>query len=144
MPWTNTGANDVLKILLNAVSLDAAYDGDLYVSAHTSSPGASGTQSTNEISYTGYSRFNLKRDSDDDGDGFDITSNAAENEVTIDWGAYSAGTGGTITHWGLGTEASGTGRLICWGTVSPSLVVTAAPHHPTIPATDLTITLPTS
>lgn len=144
MPWTTTGANDILKMLLNAVALDAAYDGTLYISAHTSSPGASGTQSTNEIAYTGYARFAITRDSDDDGDGFDITNNEGENELTIDWGAYSAGAGGTITHWGLGTEPSSTGRLIAWGTVSPSLVVTAAPHHPTIPATDLVITLPTS
>lgn len=144
MPWTTQGANDFLKLLLNAVALNVAYDGTLYVSAHTASPGAAGSQTTNEISYTGYARFALTRDSDDDGDGFDVTNNAGENELTVDWGAYSAGTGGTITHFGIGTEPSGTGRLIFWGTVSPSLVVTAAPHHPTVPAGDLDITMPTS
>ena len=140
MPWTTQGATDFLSLLLTATALNAAYDGTLYVSAHTAAPGASGTQATSEISYTGYTRFAIDRD----GDGWTVTDNAGENDVTIDWGAYASGTGGTITHWGLGTEPSSTGRLIAWGTVSPSLVVTAAPHHPTIPASDLTITLPTS
>lgn len=141
MPWTTTGANDVVGLLLAATALNGAYSTSLYVSAHTAAPGASGTQTTSEISYTGYGRAALTRQSSGQ---FTVTNNVGTNNALIDWGTYTAGTGGTITHWGLGTASTSTGRLAFWGTVTPNLVVTANPHHPTIPISALTITLPTT
>jgi hypothetical protein len=35
----------------------------------------------------------------------------------------TAGAGGTVTYFGVGTDASGTGNLIIIGTVTPSIVV---------------------
>lgn len=39
----------------------SAVDGSLYISLHTSDPGAGGSQTTNETSYTGYARVAISR-----------------------------------------------------------------------------------
>lgn len=42
--------------------LQSAADGNLYVSLHTSDPGAGGSQTTNEATYTSYARVAVTRD----------------------------------------------------------------------------------
>jgi hypothetical protein len=98
---------------------DSASAGSLYVSLHTADPTASGNQSSSEISYTGYARQPVARSSG----GWTVTANSVFPASNIVFGAMTAGTGGTVTHWSVGTGASGTGYILYTGTVSPNIVV---------------------
>jgi hypothetical protein len=91
--------------------------GQLFVSLHTADPDEAGTQSTNEVAYTGYARVGVARS----GVGFSVTGNAVALSANV---TFPAGTGGsgTATHWGIGTAASGAGVLLYKGTISPSIV----------------------
>ena len=102
----------------------SATAGVLYVSLHTADPGETGTQSTNEISYTGYARVGVTR-----GAGWTVTNNSVSPAATISFGAMAGGTGGTVTHWGFGTDSSGAGKLLYSGTVTPNIPV-AVPVQP--------------
>lgn len=91
--------------------------GSLYLSLHTSSPGETGDQTTNEIAYTSYARAAVARTSG----GFTRTANSVALTATI---SFPAGTGGsgTATHFGLGTSSSGAGKLLYHGAISPTIV----------------------
>lgn len=84
---------------------------------HTSSPGVSGNQGTNEISYTSYARASANRNSG----GYTCTDNVANPTSNI---SFPAGTGGsgTATHLGIGRDASGTGTLDFNGSITPNIV----------------------
>lgn len=93
--------------------------GSLYVSLHTADPGEAGSQSTSEISYTGYSRVAVARSSA----GWTISGNSVSPTATIQFGAMTGGTGGTVTYFGVGTDSSGAGTLLYSGSVSPSVTI---------------------
>lgn len=95
--------------------------GSLYVSLHTSDPGEAGSQTTNEISYTGYARVAVARS----GAGFTVSGNSVSPAANVDFGEMTGGAGGTVTHFGIGTDPSGAGTLLYSGTVSPNVSVTA-------------------
>ena len=57
--------------------------------------------------------------------GFTVASNAATLTAIATFAAMSGGAGGTVTHFGLGTDSSGAGNLIFFGTVTPNLAVVA-------------------
>lgn len=122
----NTFENDLLKLIFNATPIaDLAADdqssplANLYVSLHTADPGEGGSQSTNEISYTGYARVAVARTSG----GWTVTANSVSPVAEIAFGAMTAGAGGTVTHFAVGTLASGAGILLYSGTVTPNLAV---------------------
>lgn len=94
--------------------------GSLYVSLHTSDPGEAGSQTTNETSYTNYARVAVARS----GAGWTVSGNAVSNAAAITFAACGA-TGATITHFGIGTDASGTGVLLYKGALSSSLAVSS-------------------
>lgn len=94
--------------------------GSLFISLHTADPGETGTQSTSEISYTGYARVAVARTTG----GWTITGNSVSPAATISFGQMTAGTGGTVTHFGVGKSTSGAGELLWSGTVSPNISVT--------------------
>lgn len=128
MSFTNTLENEMLLHLLN--NSDVANIGDatglrgsttagsFYLSLHTASPGETGTQSTSETSYTGYARVAVARSAL----GWTVTGNSASPTSNIDFGECTAGSA-TITHVGLGTDSSGTGKLVLYGSLSPSISV---------------------
>ena len=92
----------------------------IYLSLHTADPGVSGTQATSEISYTGYARVALTRSSAWTlGSGNTATLAAAQS-----FGSMTAGTGGTVTYFGIGLSSSGTGTLLYSGAVPPNISVT--------------------
>lgn len=91
--------------------------GSLYLSLHTADPGETGNQSTNEIAYTSYARKALARN----GTNFTVSGNTLSLAANQDFVTGTGGTG-TATHWGLGTDASGTGLLLWKGALSPSIV----------------------
>jgi hypothetical protein len=92
--------------------------GNLYVSLHTGDPGESGNQETNEADYTGYERVAVVRSAS----GWTVNGNAVNPAANIDFPQCTGGTN-TITHFGVGTAASGTGMLLYKGTVTPNINV---------------------
>jgi len=99
---------------------NSAAAGSLFVALHTADPGEAGTQTTSEISYTGYARVGVARS----GAGWTRTGNSISPVANIDFGAMTAGAGGTVTHFSVGTLSSGTGIILYNGAVSPTIVVT--------------------
>lgn len=94
--------------------------GNLYLSLHTSDPGEAGDQTTNETAYTSYARVAVARS----GSGFTVSGNSVSPASTVSFPACTGGTA-TITHFGIGTAASGTGVLLFKGAVSPNISVSS-------------------
>jgi hypothetical protein len=97
---------------------NSASAGSFYVSLHTSSPGATGTQSTNETSYTDYARVAVARS----GAGWTVATANVSNAGAITFPAVGGG-GQTITHIGIGSDASGAGNLFWYEALDESVVL---------------------
>jgi len=126
MSLGNTFENDICKLIFQAVAIANIADNaasspltNLYLSLHTADPGEAGDQTTSEIAYTGYARVAVARTSG----GWTITNNSASPVANVDFGAMTAGAGGTVTHVVVGTNSSGAGKLLISGTISPNIVV---------------------
>jgi len=130
MPLNNFAIQGMLDLLFNNTAFanvgdtaglqPSATTGSFWVSLHTADPGASGNQTTNEISYTGYARVSVARTSA----GWVRTSNTYDPTAPITFGACTAGSG-TVTHAGIGTASSGTGHLLWSGPVTPNIAVSS-------------------
>lgn len=120
MSKTNTFENDLLLLIFNNTDIaligdaaglqNSAAAGSLYVSLHTAEPGEAGDQTTNETAYTNYARVAVARS----GAGWTVSSNSVSNAAAIAF-ALCGLTGATITHFGIGTDASGAGKLLYSG-----------------------------
>jgi hypothetical protein len=122
MSKSDTFENDFMKLIFwgtaianiadNAVSAPLT---NLYLALHTADPGEAGNQTTSEVAYTGYARAACARSSV----GFAIAANAVTLNADV---PFPAGTGGagTATHFSVGTAASGTGKILYSGTVTPN------------------------
>jgi hypothetical protein len=129
MSKSDTWENDLLKLVFNNVGasligdatglLPAGTAGSLYLTLHTADPGDTGTQSTNEAAYTGYARLAVARSSA----GFTVTANAVNLVANADFGQCTAAPGAALTHFGIGTSASGAGKLLYSGTLTPNIVM---------------------
>lgn len=93
----------------------------LYVSLHTADPGETGSQTTNEIAYTNYVRVPVTRNSSEWG--VTVADPAEANNTNAITFATCGVTGGTATHFGIGTGSSGAGYLMFSGALSSSLVI---------------------
>jgi hypothetical protein len=137
MSLANGVESNFLKLLFTAVNWLSVADNTastpatvLYVSLHNADPGEAGTQSTNETAYTNYARVSVARTTG----GFTISGTdptQVVNAATISFPQCGA-TGDTITHWGIGLSASGTGTLLASGPVGsgPALGFTASLASP--------------
>jgi hypothetical protein len=144
MSKSNTWENDLLLLLFNNTNASLIGDatglrgastaGNLYISLHTANPDETGTQTSSEATYGGYARKAVARS----GAGWTVTGNAVTNAAAITFDPASSGTN-TITHFGVGTDASGTGKLLYKGALTPSISVSTG-IAPNIPAGDLDIT----
>lgn len=114
----------------------SATAGSLYISLHLSDPGESGTQETNEISYTGYARKAVIRN---DLSGWEFTSGSLKNMGTLVFGKMTGGTGGTVTHFGIGTSSSGAGKLLYSGAFAAGRQITEG-ITVSIPSEEIVIT----
>lgn len=94
--------------------------GSLYISLHTADPGEAGSQTTSEATYTGYARVAVARSAG----GWSVAANVGSNASAV---GFPAATGGsnTLTHFGIGTSASGAGKLLLIGALTSSLAVSA-------------------
>lgn len=91
--------------------------GSLYFSLHTSDPGETGDQTTNEIAYTDYARVAVARS----GAGFTVTNDSVSPAANVSFPIGSGGSG-TATHFGVGTASSGAGVLLYKGAITPNIV----------------------
>ena len=106
-------ANSWLNVLRGTTYTGVA---GLFVQLHTADPGEAGDQTTNEVTYTSYARVAVARTSG----GWTVTANSVSPGATI---SFPAGTGGsgTATYWSVGTAASGAGKILYSGAISPSI-----------------------
>jgi len=128
MSATNAFETALLTLLFN--NTNAANIGDatglrgattagvFYVSLHTADPGETGTQTTSEAAYTSYARVSVARTAG----GWTIAGNAVSNAAAINFPAATGGSA-TVTHFGIGTDVSGTGNLLFKGALTASLAV---------------------
>lgn len=121
----NTFENDLLGLIFNADAIANLADNagtspltNLYVALHTADPGEAGNQTTSEATYTSYARAAVARTSG----GWTITANSVSPNANID---FPAATGGseTITHVSIGTDSTGTGKILYYGAITPNIAV---------------------
>lgn len=128
MSKSNTLENDLLLLIFNNTGISLVGDatglrgstaaGSLYVSLHTADPGETGTQTTSEATYTSYARVAVARSAG----GWTVTGNSVSPTAAINFPACTGGTN-TITHFGVGTDSAGAGKLLYKGTVTPNISV---------------------
>ena len=144
MSKSNTFETDLLNLIF--VNTDIALIGDaaglqnsatagsLYVSLHTADPGEAGTQTTNETAYTNYARVAVARTVG----GWTVSGNTVSNAALVQF-AQGGVTGATLTHFGVGTDASGAGKLLYSGALTSPLAVSSG-IQPQFAAGDLDVT----
>lgn len=108
--------NDIQLLIFNNVDIaglglrGSAAPSSLHISLHTADPGEGGSQSTNEVAYTGYARMARTRDTNA-ATGFLVTADTVTPRSNVDFPfKQDAGTI-TATHFGIGDSASGAGVL---------------------------------
>jgi hypothetical protein len=116
--------NALLLLLFNATTFADVAENDttspaanITVALHTGDPGEGGTQSTSEIAYTGYARVSVARS----GAGWTVTAASVSPAAAITFGEMTAGAGGTVTHFSVGTGVSN--FMLFSGTVTPNIAV---------------------
>lgn len=119
-------SSDILKLVFNGDTIANIADDagtspltNLYVSLHTGDPGTGGSQTTNEAAYTSYARVAVARTSS----GWTITSNSVSPNAEISFPECTGSAGSAITHAGVGTDASGTGKMLYSGSISPTITM---------------------
>jgi hypothetical protein len=127
MGFGDSMADSVAALLLHGTAIADLAENDattplesLYLALHTADPEA-GDQTTSEAAYPSYARLQVDRDSDQwtlAADGTGGFENAAEN-------LFPEASGGseTLTHFSIGTLASGAGVILFAGALDSSLAV---------------------
>lgn len=121
MSKSNTFENDWIKLIFQGTAIANIADNaasspltSLYCALHTADPGEAGNQTTSEASYTSYARVAVARNSG----GWSVSGNSATLASSV---AFPASTGGgtqTVTHFSVGTAASGTGKILYSGALT--------------------------
>jgi hypothetical protein len=126
MSVTTTFASEILALILEGTAIANIADNaasspltNLYISLHTASPGTSGAQNTSETAYTGYARVAVARSSS----GWTAVSGDSDNDSDITFGQCTASPGSDLTHVGIGTTSTGTGKLLFFGALTSSIVM---------------------
>lgn len=140
MSKANTFETDILALVFNATPIAGLADNaasspvtNLYVSLHTADPGEAGDQTTNEAAYTSYARVAVVRTSS----GWTVSGNSVTNAASVSFPQCTGGSS-TVTHVGVGTAASGAGKLMYKGPLTASLAVSLG-IQPLFAASSLTI-----
>lgn len=97
----------------------SAVAGSLYVALHTADPGEAGSAITSEAAYTGYARVAVPRS----GAGFVVTNNSVSPAANVDFGECTASPGGPLTHFSIVNTASGAGKILYSGTLTPNITM---------------------
>lgn len=119
---------DFLKLLLLGTPLANIWDNaasspitNIQLSFHTADPGPGNAQTLNEATYGSYARVAVARTTG--GWTIDPATGIVRPTSTIVLPTPTSGTG-TITHVGLGRDASGAGYLFVSGAITPNIVIT--------------------
>ncbi len=125
----DTFENDWLRLIFNATAIANIADNaasapltDLQVSLHSGDPGDAGNQTTNEVTtgeYDNYARVAVARTTG----GWTVTGNSVSPVADITFAAATGGTGVSATHFAVGTAASGTGKILYSGTLTPNIAI---------------------
>jgi len=144
MSKSNTFETDLLGLIFNNTDItligdaaglqNSATAGSLYVSLHTADPGEAGDQTTSETAYTNYARVAVARTVG----GWTVAGNTVSNAALVQFPQCGV-TGATLTYFGVGTAASGAGKLLYSGALTSSLAVSSG-IQPQFAAGDLDIT----
>ena len=136
-----TTCNNLLKLIFNATAWANMADNaatspytNLYVGLYTADPGTGNNQTTNETSYTNYTRIAVLRTSA----GWTVATNTAVNAALIQFPQCGA-TGATLTYVAIGTASTGAGNVLYSGALNSSLAV-ASGIQPQFNASALTVT----
>jgi len=140
----NTFETELLTLIFNNVDVANVGDatglrgsstaGSLYVSLHTGDPGEAGNQETSEADYGAYDRVAVARSAG----GWTISGNTADNTAAVDFPEATSGSN-TITHFAVGTSASGAGKVLYSGALTASLAVSTG-ITPSFAIGDLNVT----
>ena len=115
MPKGSTTANDVIDAVLRAVDPAWRSGATRYVSLRTATPGAGGSQTTNEATCGSDARVAVTAAT-----GFSAASaGATANTGLIQFPECSSGSN-TVTYVAIGTAASGAGQLLYFGALTSS------------------------
>lgn len=133
MSKTNVWESDLLKLVFNNTTasligdatglVGSATAGVLYVSLHTADPSEGGSQTSSEATYGAYDRVSVARTVggwtvvEVDSDPSTVT-----NAAQVNFPQCTSGTN-SITHVGVGTSSSGTGKLLYKGALASPLAV---------------------
>ena len=109
--WANIGDAGGLQ--------PSAAAGSFYVALHTADPADAGDQSTNEAAYTGYARVAVAR-----GAGFNVSGATVSNAATVQFDECTA-LSAAVTHFSVGTAASGAGSILYSGALSATRNISA-------------------
>lgn len=115
--WLNLvfNATAIANLADNAASLPNT---SLYVSLHTSDPGVTGNQTTNEIAYGGYARVAVQRTSS----GWTVSTLASTSPAAnITFPAGTSGSG-TATYFSIGMLSAGAGVILYSGPITPNII----------------------
>ena len=106
--------NNLLNLIFNATAWANMADNaasspytNLYISLHTADPGTGNNQTTNETSYTNYTRIAVLRTSA----GWTVSTNTAVNTALVQFPQCGA-TGATLTYVAIGTALTGAGNVL--------------------------------
>lgn len=140
MSKANGFENDLVTLAFNATLpahlgvLSSTGNANLYVSLHTADPGEAGSQTTSECAYGAYARVAVARTSG----GWTVSGNQVQNTAVINFPECTSGTE-TVSHFAIGTSASGGGQILYKGALTASRSVSTGITLQ-FPATSITIT----
>lgn len=133
--------NDLLKLIFNATAIANIADNaaaspltNLYVALHSADPTDAGDQTTNEITYTGYARVAVARTSG----GWTITGNSVSPVANVEFGQRTDAGSVSVTHVSVGSAASGAGKILYAGAISPAITVAQGVVPRITPASTIT------
>jgi hypothetical protein len=132
--------SDFLKLIFQATAIANLADNagtapatNLYVSLHTADPGTAGDQTTSEAAYTGYARVAVPRSSG----GWTVTGNSVSPAADVLFAACTGGTA-TVTYFAVGTAASGAGKRLYSGPLTPTIAVSNGVQPKVLAASTIT------
>lgn len=124
-------ATTIANVAVNATSAPLT---NLYVSLHTADPTASGTQATNEVTYTSYARVAVARTTG----GWTVTGASVSPVSNIIWPSPTGAATQTATFVGIGSAATGAGALFYAAPLSPTITITVGLPPTATPASVIT------
>lgn len=129
MSKSNVFENDLLQLIFNNVNIadigdatglrGSAAAGSLWWALHTADPGEAGSAITSEAAYTGYARQGRARS----GANFVVTGSSVSPAAAVDFDECTASPGSPITHFSIVNTASGAGKILYKGPMTPNITM---------------------